>query len=44
MEVERELHLTKGVDGAMPVARWIEKNKEYGKDVAIPEWASLAHD
>lgn len=44
VEVERELHLTKGVDGAMPVARWIEKNKEYGKDVAIPEWASLKHD
>lgn len=31
-------------DGALPVARWIERSKTYGLDIAQPEWATEVHD
>jgi radical SAM superfamily enzyme YgiQ (UPF0313 family) len=35
---ERVLTVQKGVDGALPVARWIERNKTYGRDIVQPDW------
>jgi hypothetical protein len=37
---ERVLTVQKGVDGALPVARWIERNKTYGRDIVQPEWVT----
>lgn len=41
---ERVLTVQKGVDGALPVARWIERNKTHGLDIVQPEWAHESAD
>lgn len=41
---ERVLVLERRLDGALPVARWIERNKTYGVDIVQPEWATDVHD
>jgi radical SAM superfamily enzyme YgiQ (UPF0313 family) len=41
---ERALVVERGVDGALPVARWIERNRTYGLDIMQPEWAATRHD